>query len=488
AQDDSDLTPQSIQAQLLEVEQFISKRAYHDAIASLDKISMQTELPGNAQIRADVQMLRLRTLRGMATGYAPGYDTASALAQFRSQVLIAMDRFPRDTRPLRIFFEYARNKKPEPSELPESDSNLMELILRRLPFLLESDPELAWMAAPFISDIEAARRLVAAYIAGLDINQTSIPVALNLGVIDDREAVELLFTAKGNGEFYLCKDVIIDTYNLLRSEEGRELFTQNLHSFSGIITRDEDRDGYIDSQVVYIEGSIQFFNYSNYYDFLITFEHGGIPQRISTYITGDSSQRADLKWERYPYVEYADTGKEYFTFSPADFQYAPVTFIELGGSRNITGLLYPMPAYQYLNLTRYILISFCTSITRPSLEIDNVKEKIYMSRGVILQAIETIDEQQVSVTEFERGLPVIQHIDLDLDGRMETIRRFRRPPQDYTWEDLLDYRRLIASSESDWAGDGLFKTMEVYLPDGSVVYSFDMEGSGEMNYSETGNR
>jgi hypothetical protein len=26
--------------------------------------------------------------------------------------------------------------------------------------------------------------------------------------------------------------------------------------------------------------------------------------------------------------------------------------------------------------------------------------------------------------------------------------------------------------------------MEVYLPDGSVVYSWDMDGSGTMNYSE----
>jgi len=71
---------------------------------------------------------------------------------------------------------------------------------------------------------------------------------------------------------------------------------------------------------------------------------------------------------------------------------------------------------------------------------------------------------------------------------METIRRFRRPPPGYEPENILDYRRLIASSESDWSGDGTYKTKEVYLPDGSVVYSFDMDGGGEMNYSETGNK
>jgi hypothetical protein len=48
----------------------------------------------------------------------------------------------------------------------------------------------------------------------------------------------------------------------------------------------------------------------------------------------------------------------------------------------------------------------------------------------------------------------------------------------------FNYRLLIASSESDWTGEGRFMTGEVYLQDGSVVYSWDMDGSGIMNYSE----
>jgi hypothetical protein len=179
--------------------------------------------------------------------------------------------------------------------------------------------------------------------------------------------------------------------------------------------------------------------------------------------------------------------EEKYLFAPAGFQYAPVRYIEIGGSQNISGLSYLVPVFQNIDLTHQSLISFCSSIIRKSPEIEDAEETIYMNNGVILQVIEKIGGKQVSVTEFERGLPVIQRIDLDLDGSMETIRRFRKPPQDYTWQNPLDYRRLIASSESDWSGDGKHKTREVYQPDGSVVYYFDMDGSGIWTHSETGN-
>jgi hypothetical protein len=40
-------------------------------------------------------------------------------------------------------------------------------------------------------------------------------------------------------------------------------------------------------------------------------------------------------------------------------------------------------------------------------------------------------------------------------------------------------------SESDWNGDGIFETGEQYLPDGSIIYSWDTNGDGIRDYSET---
>ena len=479
------------EALILKAELLISLRDYTDALECINIISRSAELASNAQMRADTAMLRIRALRAIAAGNTVG-DPIQALAQFRSEVLLAMDRFPRDPRPLQYFFEYARNRKFAASELNSGDIGLLELVLKRLPFLLDADPNLAWMAAPFIYDLEYSRRLVGAYRSVNNPHPGSIPVALNLGLIDDDTAIEEIFSETEQYEIKtLDEDILIDTYNLLRREEGRELFSQRMLSFTGFIETDEDRDGIKDIFIYYKDGVLENFIYykaqNNFYDFFATFEQN-IPISCNYTVMGSSLA---VTWERYPYVEKVERAlptSEVFKFGPAVFQYMPVKFIEIGGSNKIHGFPVPVIEHQYMELTRQTLFSFCSNYSRPSLEIKGAVETVYLERGVILQVVETLNEKQVSVTEFDRGLPLIQYIDLDMDGRMETIRQFRRPPQNYVWQDLLDYRRLAASSESDWSGDGKHKTREVYQLDGSVVYSFDMDGSGEMNYSETGNR
>jgi hypothetical protein len=196
-------------------------------------------------------------------------------------------------------------------------------------------------------------------------------------------------------------------------------------------------------------------------------------------------ERANIQWERYPSVQNVKLADEIFLFRPADFQFAPITFIELGGSRTMSGLLYPVLSKQSMNITHRTLVLSCSSFSRPGVEFDGAIEVFYMNQGIPLQAVQTLNGQQVSVTEFERGLPVIQYLDMDLDGRMETIRRFHRPLQLPQGWQFIDYRLLKASSESDWSGDGRHITREVYRQDGSVVYSWDIDGSGEQNYTET---
>jgi len=484
-------------ALLFKAEQLIKMRRYVPALECLDRVDRQENAAGNAQVRAESAMQRLLAYRGMALGKSATYDSVQALGQFRSLTLIAMDRFPRDPRPLRIFFEFARNRRPDPSDLPEGDMELLDLALRRLPFLIEFDADLAWMAAPFISDLEEARRLAGSYRANnTHPNPSSIPVALNLGLIDDNTAINELFVHSLLPD-HLQKDVLVDTYNLLRSEEGRELFTQKLHSFSGFIIADDDSDGVSDSVAYYENGIVNSFsfdiNQEDKFHLHIRFTSSGVPESA---IIPFGLAEAAVKWERYPFVEWVGrehpiTGNVYeYGFGPAGFSYAPLSFLEIGGSNNLSGLLFPVPAHQYIELTHHALLTSCSIIIRPSLEIEGAVETVYMNRGVILQSIETLNGQQVSVTEFERGWPVIQHIDLDLDGRMETIRRFREPSQaDYETGWLwLNSRRFIASSESDWAGDGRHKTKEVYQLDGSVVYYFDMDGSGTWTYLETRNQ
>jgi tetratricopeptide (TPR) repeat protein len=489
------------QAMLLKARQLVATRKFITALAVLEK----------AGESADAAVIRLLALRGMAFSLnrAEGYDPVLALSRFRSQVLAAMDRYSRDPRPLRIFFEYARNTRPVQSELAQSDNNLIELAIKRLPFLLEADPELAWLAAPFMRDTEQAKRNVSTYRAGgipsvynrdFMPSPPSIAVALNFGLLDDTRAVEELFSGAVGVNYPLPTGIAYDNnpvldagvmnevFSLLRSEEGRDLFMQKLLSFSGTIVSDDDNDDFFDSKALYKSGVVRDFAYdinqTNEFNWSVMFSADGVP--VTARIPAEGNKIAVVQWERYPSVKQVSILNESFFFRPADFQYAPVDLIIFAGSKKYAGPAYPVLIPQYLGLSRKALVSFCSSIQRPSMEFDGAAEELFLEKGIITRAVETSGGKQISITEFDMGAPVIQYVDMDMDGRMETIRRFYR--SDSSWSELdetFNYRRLIASSESDWTGQGKFKTGEVYRKDGSIVYSWDMDGSGDMNYSET---
>jgi hypothetical protein len=478
-------------------------RNYSGALASLAAV------PAGA----DAAQKRLLALKGLAENAAVnGTVYPLAPVEFRRSLLEAMDRYPRDPRPLKIFFEYARNRNPDVSAwTADGDRNLLELALRRLPFVLERDADLAWMAAGFIRDSGEVRRLLSAYRAGglspgpngdFHPNPGSIPPALNLGLIDDAGAVEELFAPEP--ELVIPADLILSVSDLLRGEAGRDLFAQKLLAFTGVITGDEDRDGIAESRAVYREGTISEYTYDADQDGLpelrIFFDSGGIPRRAEQAALPDieagqkglpvkESDRVKslIQWERYPSILQAELGGISYIPRPGEFQFAPVAFIELAGSKRYSGLLYPRRERLYPAISRRSLVSFAAHIEKPGAEFAGAIEVFDLDRGIPLRAAEILNGREVSVTEFENGLPVLQRLDLDMDGRMETIRRFRRPPPG--WEEYFNYRSLLASSESDWNADGLFETAEMYLEDGSVVYSWDMNADGVREYSElkTGN-
>ncbi|MDR1586791.1 MAG: hypothetical protein LBS57_04980 [Treponema sp.] len=500
-------------ARLLEAEELITLRNYSGALATLAGVLDS----------ADAAILRLSALRGLS-------DTA----EFRRLMAEALDRYPRDPRPAKIFFSYARDRIPE-----QGEQALMDTALRRLPFLLDSDPDLAWMAAPFMRDTEEARRLVSAYRAGglsaralpspeapaeavkspeFRSNPGYIPASLNLGLIDDIEAVEELFSpapragASPAAETSLDKELIIEVSDLLRSAEGRSLFAEKLLTFSGIITGDGDRDGFPETRCVYREGIIRDFYYDADQDRLaelyISFNAGGDPLLAEQVILPDTGAVRDnsppagqglplkdgdrtkalIFWESYPGVLRAELGGVTYIPRPGGFQFAPIRFIELAASARYAGLLYPQTENQYPRTSRRSLVSSSVVIRRPSAEFKGAVEWIDLDRGVPLRATEILNGRTVSVTEFVNGRRALQRVDLDLDSRMETLRRFRASPDASdaaAAETPVDYRRIVEYVESDWNGDGVFETSEEYREDGSVVYSWDMDEDGVREYSET---
>jgi hypothetical protein len=73
-------------------------------------------------------------------------------------------------------------------------------------------------------------------------------------------------------------------------------------------------------------------------------------------------------------------------------------------------------------------------------------------------------------------------VDLDLDGRMETIQRMRTTDAPVA----LDWQEPIESIESDWNGDGVSEYAERHFKDGSIERSWDMDGDGKRERTELG--
>jgi hypothetical protein len=465
------------EARLLEARQLIAMRRYSsalDALAIFQPVALET---------ADAAMLRLAALKGLVNN-----GTVSYSGEFRRRMSEAMNRYPRDSRALRLLFDYANYAFTNGRKPGNEDIAVLELALERLPFLLPNDPELAWIAAPFINDVEKARQTLAGYRAGSSKpNPASLVSALNLGLLNDIDAVEELFASAfpvaAGAAAVIDKDLIVNVWKMLRSEEGRDHMARKIRGFSGTITEDEDHDGYHESRVVYKEGVLQEYHYDADQDRLedvaIIFNAGN-PQwaRIP-------ALEAVVFWESYPAVQRTVLESGLYLPAPGGFLFAPLGFVEICASDSTPGLLYPQRALLRQTITRRVLASFAASVQQPSVEFAGGIEHIYLDNGIPVNAEVILNNKVVSFTEFENGRPVTQWLDLDLDGRMETVRHFRRNffagKSALNWDELqgrlsqsgTDFRQLLESSESDWNGDGKFESREMYREDGSVVNNWN---------------
>jgi hypothetical protein len=486
------------QACLLEAEILIALRNYAGALRSLDLAEqgipgIQTfSGPEEGRVHAGPPQedegrsvrLRLTALRGLP-----------ALQEFRRSLMSAMNRYPRDSKLVETAFLWASGRRPDSGDpgLPEADQALVDLALRRFPFLLDESPRLAYLAAPFIRDIEEARRLVSAYRALGKVEKESLPVSMDLGLIDDRQAVEELFAA--GEEAVLERALVLRFWSLLRSGEGRDLFHQRLRGYSGAVSSDSDGDGRIEVLVRYAGGIPQDYRGDADQDGLpemrVFFSPEGIPLRGEFAAGG---RRIHVQWERYPAVLQAEMEDLTFTAAPEGFFFAPLRFVPLitgnlpGGIAPLNAgeseTLYPEADTGEARLSFRTLVSHALTILRPSREFPGALERIEMERGIPRRAVEILEGKIAAVTEFRLGLPRMQRLDLDLDGMMETVRYFRegRPMDEL---DPLGYEKIPELIETDRDGDGLYEMGERFLPDGSIVYSWDTDGDGIRDYEET---
>ena len=410
-------------ARLLKAENLIALRAYSEALEELSRVSLSIR-------EAELRLKALVTYRPM---------------EFRRYMADTLDRYPRETGPARVFFNYLKTEDAAARNAGADDLQILDLLIRRLPVLLLKDAELAWMAAPFMRDISEARRLVSAYRAVNDPQPASLPAAMKLGVMDDESAIEELFDASNTR---LDIDLLGEVWELLRREEERGVFRRNLSAFSGVIIEDADRDGIFENYAEYSRGMLALSSYdpsqSGVPDLVIDFE-AGVPRQALYLLPPESSEvppprkEAKLLWERYPAMEEVEMEGARYIPRPLDFHFSPVKFTELWGS----GVLFPGRDPLNPPLTRRVLVSQSLRVERPSLEFKGALEVVELNQGIPVRAREYIGELMISETEFLRGRPQLQRVDLDFDGRMETFRHFRRSFAQAELDELWDYDRDI---------------------------------------------
>ena len=436
---------------LLKAENLIAIKAYTQAILELSKVHRspkETELLLKALISSNPE-------------------------EFRRSLEEALDRYPRETAPVRLFFRYLKGedaagrnpgtirRDPAGSRFPSGrdDIQILELIQRRLPVLVSGDPDLAWIAAPYMRDTAEAKRLVMAYRAVNTPSPESLPAALKLGVIDDESALEELFPPESlyplgslhvsDGAFPSEKNttldltLLVEIWGLLRRNETRTIFARNLQAYSGVITEDANGDGIPEIFSEYSRGMLRRTVCNEEQDGvpgLIVHYDGGDPRRALVRIPGDAAVTrgvVTVQWERYPSLLEAELDGGMFIPRPLDFHYSPLLFDELF----MSGVLFPRRDPNSPPLTRRVLVSNSLRFERPSLEFSGGTEQVELNQGIPVRAREFVGDLMVSETEFLRGRPLLQRVDLDMDGRMDTARHFNRNYRPVELEDLLEYER-----------------------------------------------
>ena len=417
-------------ARLFRIENLIALRMYHDAMFELSSVNSSPREAG----------LRLKALMPRPV-------------EFRRFMAETLARYPRETGPVRIFFRFLSNTHAEGRNPEQSDLELLELVIRRLPVLLPDDPELAWMAAPFMRDTAEARRIVLAYRASHTPSPASLPVALNLGVIDEDTALEELFAVRFSERLYrepIDIALLDEVWGLLRHDQARVMFRRNLSAYTGVITEDADRDGIPETFAEYHQGMLRQSAYdprqTGAPELEVFFEAGNPHLAFALLPPGADRQRATLRWERYPSILRAELDGVSYIPRPLEFHFSPISFVQIWGS----GVFFPQRDTLTPSLTRRVLVMQSFRVERPSSEFRGGIEVVEIEQGIPIRAREFVGDLMVSETDFLRGRPQLQRLDLDFDGRMDTFRWFRRPYRPVEIEDLWDYDRDFERVESDW--------------------------------------
>ncbi|HUW40699.1 MAG TPA: tetratricopeptide repeat protein [Rectinemataceae bacterium] len=454
----------------LRSELLIRSGRYAEALAALRGLPLD----------ADTLWMRCRAFEGRG-------DTSSFDAELRT----ALRLYPDDPRFPRVFLESLGDPSRSAPRSAEAAA-LGDTILARLRSYAALDPELPVLAAPIMQDRKARRDAVLAYRSAGGRSARATLLALDYGLVDQKTACDELFS----GRYPLKLADIEAALALARSGADRDLVAAAFDAYSGPIVL--KKDGGIAETAELKSG--RPVSWSRSYDD----ERGHIsyeleladeePARLVVSIPGTEIR---VGYSSYPYcstIAFSEGGATTdYRFDPDQYFFAPVKLRSVLGSGSGERFV---PVYSDAPLpTERACAAAALEIGVSS---GDSRQITTLDRGIPLKRVTWKSGRLYAILSYERGLPRIERVDADGDGRFETERVYATGEDgvskvewiliDTKGTGIFDYREQTVfpfRKEWDFDRNGSIDAVQYQQKDGSIVREFSTGLDGRFDESMT---
>lgn len=380
----------------------------------------------------------------------------------RSLVAEALRRFPDDPRTVVRWLS-----RREPLERSPVNAGLLARLFNQRPALVERDPRLNILLAPYAPSLEEARFLVREYRAMGGSPGYSAIQALRLGLVDEYRAMDEFLNGEGNKYPALLEwPDLVKLAGLLSGREALDGLIHDFRRFDGILALDSNDDGSHEIMIRYEHGLPASMSIDDNQD--------GKPEMLVDFLDGvpsfikleAESTRMEVRYSAWPYastVELHDgRSSDRYHFGPTLMSLPLVRFQELvrGGTGTIWGLTSAglgLPSRNSLLMKAYRIERLTPTGRVSLLAMDGIPQRSWWQ--------DQYGQQGRAI--YRNGLPVDERLDLNGDGIFEARRHWRRDAVGQPYPAFI---------ETDLDGDGLYEYRESLVP--PFIKSWDLDGDG----------
>lgn len=362
--------------------------------------------------------------------------TAESIENARLKIDAARRVYPKDERFPRLFYSFEYELLNEKSD--DENYNMDELVQKiadsffaSISNYLKSDPEIELLASFFIENPEQKSRFVKAFNARGEKSPLYPALALELGLIDERSALDYFYDFSDKS---VSLPVLRQFIKSIKDEENKKELCEYLNSYGGTLLIDTDGDLAVNMIVKYERGRPISISYDKNEDDENEWTSEcdfGVPLNLSL-----ASPPLKITYENWPFIrqivynfysENSSSENVSFDIIADSLAWCPFSIeAEQTAKENLDiDFFIPVPEdLENLDLSGEKLINSAMSYTISSKERKNASVRVTLLNGFAQEATYSVDGKTYAVAKFENGLPVTRLVDMDGDGIFETVEEY----------------------------------------------------------------